>query len=84
MAAIFSADYQLLWAAVLTLALFFPVRKLIWVLYVRRAQGRADIDDAEQARLRKRASVTAVLLCGVFSYFYTAHLLLGGQPGAGM
>ena len=82
MAAIFSADYQLLWAAVLALALFFPVRKLIWVLYVRRAKGSAEIDDAEQARLRKRAGVTAALLCAVFSYFYTAHLL-GGQPGAG-
>jgi len=82
MAALFSADYQLLWAAALTLALFFPVRKLIWVLYVRRAKGSAKIDDVEQARLRKRASVTATLLCAVFSYFYTAHLL-GGQPGAG-
>ena len=82
MAAIFSADYQFLWASVLALGLFLPVRKLIWVLYMRRAQKRAEIDDVEQARLRKRAGVTAALLCAVFSYFYTAHLL-GGQPGAG-
>ena len=82
MAAIFSADYQFLWASVLALGLFLPVRKLIWVLYVRRAKSRAEIGDVEQARLRKRAGVTAALLCAVFSYFYTAHLL-GGQPGAG-
>ena len=82
MAAIFSADYQFLWASLLALGLFLPVRKLIWVLYVRRAKNRAEIDDVEQARLRKRAGVTAALLCAVFSYFYTAHLL-GGQPGAG-
>ena len=84
MAALFSADYQLLWTAVLALGLFFPVRKLIWVLYVRRAQKTADVDDAEQARLRKRAGVTAALLCLVFAFFYTAHLLGDGQPGAGL
>ena len=86
MAALFSADYQLLWTGVLALALFFPVRKLIWVLYIRRAQKAADLDlePEEQARLLKRAGVTAILLCVVFSYLYTSHLMGGSLPGAGL
>ncbi len=74
MANFFSADYQYLWAAVLALALFLPVRRLIWILLVRRAERRAEIDGAEKQRLRQRAAVTAVLLCFVFSFLYTATL----------
>ena len=74
MANFFSADYQYLWAAVLALALFLPVRRLIWILLVRRAERSAQIDDAEKQRLRQRAAVTAVLLCFVFSFLYTATL----------
>jgi len=70
----FSADYQYLWATVLALALFLPVRRLIWILLVRRAERRAEIDGAEKQRLRQRAAVTAVLLCFVFSFLYTATL----------
>ncbi len=74
MANFFSADYQYLWAAVLALALFLPVRRLIWILLVRRAERSAQIDDAEKQRLRQRAAVTAALLCFVFSLLYTATL----------
>ncbi len=80
MATLFSADFQWFWTLVLALALFFPVRKLIWVLYVRRAQRAAELDEAEQAHLLKRAGVTAALLCLVFSFFYTGHLF-GGLEG---
>ena len=74
MAEFFSADYQLLWATVLALALFLPVRRLIWVLMVRRAERRTDTDAAEQQRLLRRAGVTAALLCFVFAVLYTATL----------
>ena len=71
-----------LWALALALALFFPVRQLIWVLYVRRAQRQAaqeeregqEVDEAEQARLKRRAGVTSGLLCFVFAFIYTAQL----------
>ncbi len=74
MATFFSADYQFVWAGVLALALFFPVRRLIWVLMVRRAERDAKTDEVERQRLRKRAGVTAGLLCMVFSVLYTATL----------
>jgi len=79
MAKLFTPEFHLLWTAILALALFLPVRKLIWVLTVRRAQRRADIDDAERQRLKQRAGITAALLCFVFAYFYTA-TLLGPAP----
>ena len=75
MAALFTKDYFLIWAAVLALALFFPVRQLLWALYVRRAAGkRADIDEAESLRLTRRAGTTSGLLCFIFSILYTMHL----------
>ena len=74
MAGMFSSDYWLLWALVLALALFLPVRQLIFVLYVRRAQNRETVDTAEQQRLRRRAGVTAALLCLIFSVAYARYL----------
>ena len=60
-----------LWIILLSTALFFPVRKLIWVLYVRRKQKTQQIvSDEEKKSLKKRATFTAILLCIVFSYFY--------------
>lgn len=74
MANLFSADYQYLWAALLALALFLPVRRLIWILMVRRAARETEPDASEQARLKRRAGATAALLCFVFSLLYTATL----------
>ena len=79
MEALFTKDYILLWAVVLALALFLPVRRLIWVIYVRRAARRGEPGEAERERLRRRAGVTAGLICFVFSYFYAAYLF-GDAP----
>ncbi|MEQ8229255.1 MAG: hypothetical protein RIA64_14315 [Rhodospirillales bacterium] len=73
MEAFFTAEYRWYWMAGLSVALFFPVRHLIWVMSVRRAirkGGEENIDEAEQQRLRRRAGVTAALLCFIFSFFY--------------
>jgi len=70
---------MLFWAAALGVALFFPVRQLIWVLYMRRAQRQGTPDEAEGRRLKKRATVTAVLLCFVVALLYTNHLF-GTRP----
>ena len=60
-----------LWIMLLSAALFFPVRKLIWVLYVRKKQkSQQSISEEEKNSLKKRATLTAVLLCIVFSYVY--------------
>jgi len=60
-----------LWIMLLSTALFFPVRKLIWVLYVRKKQKiQQSVSEEEKITLKKRATFTAVFLCIVFSYIY--------------
>ena len=73
MEALFSPEYSYLWVVLLAVALFFPVRQMIWVLTVRRAIGKAgeeNVDAAEQERLKRRAGVTSALLCLLFSVVY--------------
>ena len=60
-----------LWIILLSTALFFPVRKLIWVLYVRKKQkAQSEVSEEEKISLKKRANFTSILLCIVFSYLY--------------
>ena len=60
-----------LWIIFLSAALFFPVRKLIWVLYVRKKQKtQQSVSEEEKKNLKKRATITAILLCIVFRYVY--------------
>ena len=64
-----------LWIILLSTALFFPVRKLIWVLYVRKKQkSQKIVSDNEKKTLKKRATFTSVLLCIVFSYLYVSQV----------
>ena len=60
-----------LWIILLSTVLFFPVRKLIWVLYVRKKQKmQKSVSEEEKQSLKKRATFTAMLMCIVFSYVY--------------
>ena len=60
-----------LWVLILATALYLPVRKLIWVLYVRKKQKiQKIVSDGEKKTLKRRANFTAILLCIVFSYIY--------------
>ena len=64
-----------IWVIVLSAALFFPVRQLIWVLYVRKKQKSHKIVlDDEKKVLKKRATFTSLLLCVVFSYLYVTQV----------
>ena len=59
------------WIILLSTVLFFPIRKLIWVLYVRKKQKtQKSVSEEEKKNLKKRATFTAILLCVVFSYIY--------------
>tara|TARA_B100001123_G_C14922241_1_gene872235 strand:+ start:180 stop:419 length:240 start_codon:yes stop_codon:yes gene_type:complete len=65
------AFHDPLWVLILTLVLFFPVRQMIWVLYVRKQQKiQKTVSDEEKNSLKKRATFTSILLCIVFSYIY--------------
>ena len=69
------AFHDPIWVLVLTTALFFPVRQMIWVLYVRRKQKtQKTISDIEMKSLKKRATFTSILLSIVFSYLYVSQV----------
>ena len=69
--AFYIAFHDPLWILGLSIALFFPVRQLIWVLYVRKKQkSQKSISEDEKNFLKKRAAFTSILLCVVFSYIY--------------
>ena len=65
------AFHDPIWVVLLSTVLFFPVRQLIWVLYVRKKQkSQKVVSDEEKKILKERATLTSVLLCIVFSYLY--------------
>jgi hypothetical protein len=80
MQTLFTDQYQWLWTLVLGGALFYPVRQLIWVMSVRRAQRRTgnEVDEARRQSLKNRAGVTSALLCFVFSAAYVNFLFQQG------
>ncbi len=74
---LFSQDFKYIWVVMLTLALWFPVRRLLWVLSVRRAIGKGGekiVDEAEKERLKRRAGFTSALICFLFSLGYISVL----------
>ena len=69
------AFHDPIWVVALSTALFFPVRQMIWVLYVRKKQKTQKIvSDDEKKLLKKRATFTSVLLSVVFSYLYVTQV----------
>ena len=67
----YTSFHDPIWVIILSAALFFPVRKLIWILYVRKKQkGQGEVSEEEKISLKKRANFTSILLCIVFSYLY--------------
>ena len=67
----YTSFHDPIWVIVLSTALFFPVRKLIWVLYIRKKQKtQKEVTENEKKNLKKRANFTSALLCIVFSYLY--------------
>ena len=74
-----SPDYFWIWALLLGGALYYPVRQLIWVLQVRRAERDGNQDEERRSALKRRATITSILLCFVFAFFYTQQLFMSGQ-----
>ena len=69
------AFHDPIWIVVLSTVLFFSVRQLIWVLYIRKKQkSQKTVSDDEKKILKKRATFTSVLLCIVFSYLYVTQV----------
>ena len=69
------AFHDPLWTMLLSLALFYPIRQLIWILYVRRLQKKQKLVTEEEKKiLKKRATFTSILLSIVFSYIYVSQV----------
>jgi len=65
------AFHDPIWTLILGIALFFPVRQLIWVLHVRRKQKKQKLVSEEEMNiLKKKATFTSIFLSLVFSYVY--------------
>jgi len=77
MSELFSQDYAPIWTVAIALALFFPIRKLIWVMSVRRAERDGEHGEERRQKLKRRAGVTAALLSYIFAFFYTGILFKG-------
>ena len=76
----FSPEYRWLWSAALGIALYFPMRQLIWVLSVRRLQRQkkgALPDEGARQSLKRRAGFTSALLCLVFATLYGGIMFAG-------
>ena len=77
LAAYYITFHDPLWIILLSTVLFFPVRKLIWILYVRKKQKiQQSVSEEEKIGLKKRATFTAILLCIVFSYIYVKQVFI--------
>ena len=72
MQAAFSPEFRWLWSAALGVALFYPVRQLIWVLSVRRVQRQTGEAPGEEAKesMKRRAGATSARLCRVVAATY--------------
>ena len=69
--AYYSVFHDPIWILILGMALFFPVRQLIWVLYVRRKQKKQKLVSEEEINiLKKKATFTSIFLSLVFCYIY--------------
>ena len=71
----YTSFHDPIWVLILSIALFIPVRQLIWILYVRKKQkAQKLVSEEEKKTLKKRATFTSVLLCIVFSYLYVGQV----------
>ena len=72
---LYIAFHDPIWVVLLSAALFFPVRQLIWVLYVRKKQkSQKTVSDLEMKILKRRATFTSIFLSIVFSYLYVGQV----------
>mgnify|MGYP006113391101 FL=1 len=64
-----------MWVILLSAVLFYPIRQLIWVLYVRKKQKmQKSVSEEEKKVLKKRANFTSIFLSIIFSYIYVTQV----------
>lgn len=65
------------WSAILAVALFFPVSKLIWVFSLRRMSHKLarQLDEAEVAQQKQRAQFIAGFLVAIFALLFSYNVV---------
>ena len=72
--------YQIVASLVLAAVLFYPARQIIWIWSVRRAENRdGQQDEDRRTKLKRRATMTAILLSFVFSVLFANSVMKGPQ-----
>ncbi len=71
MEVLFTPAYKYFWAAILGLALFLPVQRVLFSVMLRRQTRHRDLETAEVTRLQRRSMVFSATLCLVFAVIYT-------------
>jgi hypothetical protein len=70
------------WTVILGGLLFYPTRQFLWVMVVRRLERRLGqpVPEADRQSLKRRMTVTAILVCFLFSVAYS-HVLIANLYG---
>ena len=75
---LYKTFHQPIWTFLLTIALFFPIKKILYQLYMRKFfkdnLDKKDLDEDLKTKLNKRARFTSILLSFVFSYLYVQNV----------
>ena len=77
---LYKTFHQPIWTIALFIALYFPIKKILYQLYMKKFfkdhPEKTELDSESDLRLNKRARLTSVLLSLVFSYLYVQNVFL--------
>lgn len=75
---LYKTFHQPIWTVVLTAALFFPIKKILFQLYMKKFfKDNSDVQELNKIikkKLNNRARFTSMLLSFVFSYLYVQNV----------
>ncbi len=75
---LYKTFHQPIWTVVLTAALFFPIKKILYQLYMKKFfKDNSDVQELNEIikkKLNNRARFTSMLLSFVFSYLYVQNV----------
>jgi len=75
---LYKTFHQPIWTLALFIALYFPIKKILYQLYMKKFfkdnPDKTDLDDEIKKKISKRARFTSILLSLVFSYLYVQNV----------
>ena len=75
---LYKTFHQPIWTIGLFIALYFPIKKILYQLYMKKFfkdnPDKTDLDDEIKKKINKRARFTSILLSLVFSYLYVQNV----------